>query len=440
MTVSTTTSGLEQGRYTNPLRPALIGLAAVMGFIVFFAAWGLLAPVSGAAIAEGNLEVEAQRQSVQHPYGGVVTKLFVKEGQHVQKGDLLLLLSDAEPRAKLDVLVSQRDALLAQNGRLIAERDNAAGPQFADELLSRRDNPAVGQTMANEAAVMKTRERQFEAESGMLHSKVQQLQEQIGGSTAQIDGLERQRALIEEEAKGSRELLAKGFTPKTRVLALERTEAQLDADRGAKLSERSASEQAIGEAQLGIAKLERTRTSEITDELRKTQSSLAELGPKIDAARDVLDRTRITAPVSGSVVGLAIFTEGGVVQPGARVLDIVPTDDPLIVDSRLQLSDINEVKAGFSADVRLTGVARNERPKLRGQVLTVSADKLTDDRSGKGYYSLRVKLNPDDVRAARVSLQAGMPAEAIVTTKPRTLVGYLFGPLIDEVTGAFREK
>ena len=440
MTISATPGELRQSRYSNPLRPTLIGLSAVVAFCLFFAAWGLIAPVSGAAIAEGNLQVEAQRQSVQHPYGGVVTQLLVREGQRVKKGDTLLVLSDADPRAKLDVLAFQRDALLAQSGRLIAERDGLKEPAFAAELLERKTDPAVRQTIANELSVMTARTRQFESESGMLRAKVQQLEEQMGGTKAQIEGLERQRALLEEEAKGARELLEKGYTPKIRVLALERTAAQLDADRGAKLSERGSAAQAIGEARLGIARLERSRVSEITDELRKAQSSLAELGPKLDAARDVLNRTRIAAPASGSVVGLAAFTEGGVIQPGARVLDIVPSDDPLIVDARLQLADVNEVQPGFAADVRLTGVARNERPRLRGEVLTVSADKLTDDRSGKGYYSLRVKLNEDDIKAARVPLQAGMPTETIVTTRPRTLVQYIFGPLIDELTGAFREK
>lgn len=427
-------------RYSDPFAPTLIGLAAVTAFVLFFVGWGLLAPVSGAAIAEGNLQVETQRQAVQHPYGGVVTQLLVREGQRVGKGDALLVLADAEPRSKLDVLAAQRDAALAQAGRLIAERDGRDTPAFVAELNDRSSDPAVLQTMANETAVMAARKRQFEAEQGMLHAKVQQLQEQIGGLTAQVEGLDRQSALIEEEAKGARELLEKGFTPKTRVLALERTAAQLEADRGARFSERSANEQAIGEARLSIARLERTRISEITDELRKAQSSLAEIGPRIDAARDVLNRTKVTAPASGYVVGLAVFTEGGVIQPGARVLDIVPSDNPLIVDARLQLADVNEVRPGAAADIRLTGVARNERPRLRGEVLTVSADKLTDDRSGKGYYSLRVKLNEDDANASRVQLQAGMPTEAIVTTRPRTLVTYLFGPLIDEVGGAFREK
>lgn len=235
-------------------------------------------------------------------------------------------------------------------------------------------------------------------------------------------------------------MLGKGYTPKTRVLALERSIAQIESDRGAKLAERADVRQAIDEAKLGIAKLERSRVVEITDQLGKAQSSLAEFGPKIDAARDVLQRTEIKSPVDGTAVGLAVFTEGGVIQPGARVLDVVPSNDALIANARLQLSDVNEVKAGSAADIRLTGVPRNERPKLRGEVMTVSADKLTDEKSGLGYYSLRVKLNPDDVAATHVHLQPGMPMEAIVTTRPRTLAVYLFGPLFDELTGAFRER
>jgi HlyD family secretion protein/epimerase transport system membrane fusion protein len=237
-----------------------------------------------------------------------------------------------------------------------------------------------------------------------------------------------------------RQLLASGYAPKTRVLALDRNAAQLRADRGAKIGDVAAAEQQIGETELAIAKLERDRITEITDQLRTTHSKLAELGPKTDAARDALDRTRIAAPVSGAVVGLSAFTEGGVIQPGARVLDIVPSDDPLIVEGRLQLTDVNDVKAGSPADVRLTSIPRSERPTVKGQVLTVSADKMTDQQTGRGYYSVRVGLRPEDVKAIKFGLQAGMPAEVIVTTRPRTFIDYLTSPLVDEITGAFREK
>lgn len=424
----------------DPARPARVGFAVAVAFILFLAGWGFLAPVSGAAIAEGSLQVRSQRQSVQHPDGGVVAQLNVTEGQAVRKGDVLLRLADHEPRAKLDVLKAERASLLAQEARLIAERDGKTEPAFSSQLTAAGDQPSVAQAMLNERAVMAARALQFRTQAHMLQARIGQLQEQIAGGNAQIDGLERQQALLEEEAKGARQLLASGYTPKNRVLALERTAAQFEADKGARQAEVASAQQAIGEAELNIARLERERISEITGELRQTQATLAGLGPRIEAAADVLSRTVVAAPASGNVVGLAVFTEGGVVRPGAKLLDIVPADEPLIVDARLQLTDVSEIKQARSADVRLTSIPRNERPQIRGEILTVSADKLTDERSGEGFYAVRVKLNADDVKASKVPLQAGMPTEVIVTTRPRTLLAYLLGPLTDEITGAFREK
>jgi len=170
------------------------------------------------------------------------------------------------------------------------------------------------------------------------------------------------------------------------------------------------------------------------------QSKLAELQPKIDAAQDVVERTEIRAPATGSVVDLQIFTEGGVIQPGSKVLDIVPTGNPLIAEVRLKLFDVNEVVVGRQADVRLIGINHAERPTINGVVQTVSADRLTDKDSGEGYYAVQVALNADDVKRSHVDLQPGMPAEVIVATRPRTLFEYLISPLRDEITGAFRER
>jgi HlyD family type I secretion membrane fusion protein len=427
-------------RRSDPRRPERIGLIVIAVFVLCLTAWGSLAPVSGAAIAEGNLQVESQRQSVQHPYGGVVSRLLIREGETVSKGQVLITLDPTEPRAKLDVLLAERDALLAQEARLIAERDNTDDVSPSRELLPRKSEPTVLQAVANEHAIKKARAHQFEAETGMLRQKAAQLREQISGFRVQIEALDRQRALLDEETQAVRQLLASGYAPKTRVLALDRSMAQLDSDRGAKVSEVATAEQAIGEADLGLAKAERQRITEITDQLRTTQSKLAEQKPRVDAAQDVLDRTRVAAPMSGAVVGLAIFTEGGVIQPGARLLDVVPLDNPLIAEAKLQLFDVNEVKAGQPADIRLTGIPWNERPRMRGEVMTVSADKLTDQQTGRGYYSLRVQPSASDMKNVSVPLQAGMPAQVIVTTRPRTFVAYIFGPLLDEITGAFRER
>jgi HlyD family secretion protein/epimerase transport system membrane fusion protein len=430
----------QRDRYARPQRPAVVGFAVIAAFVGVLALWGTLAPVSGAAIARGNLQVESKRQSVQHPYGGVVRELLVKEGDQVTKGQVLMSLFDSEPRSRLDVLTIERDALKAREARLIGEREGAREPQLGADLLGRADDPSVAQAVANERAIMAARQRQHATEAEVLRQKVNQLQEQVRGTTAQLTGIERQKDLYEEEADGAKQLHALGYTPKTRILAMERDLAKLEADRGAKRAEIARAREAIAETELEIAKLDRARLTQITDQLRETQSRLVEIEPKIDAARDVVQRTQITAPAAGAVVGLSVFTVGGVIQPGARLMDVVPSKNDLMVEARLPLSDISELTPGRPADVRLVSINHSERPKITGEIQTVSADRLTDERSGESYYLIQVRMNPDDVARSKVDLQAGMVAEVVVTTRPRTFIEYLVSPLTDEITRAFREK
>lgn len=424
---------------SRPARPAMMGVGVIVTFLGMFVLWSALAPLSGAAIAGGNLKVEGNRQSVQHPYGGVVQRLMVSEGDKVVKDQVLLTLSDAEPRAELAELEAEDAALKATEARLIAERDKTS-PSFDAVLAEYKQSRLAVQAAASEAAILSARQRQYESETGTLQQRIAQLNEQIAGSSAQSLGLQRQGDLIGQELSGARKLAESGYTPKTRVMALDRTAAQLEADLGLANANTAKARQAIGETEIELAKLERTRVTEITSELRTAQGKLAQLAPKIDAAKDRLARTQIAAPATGAVVSLAVFTEGGVIQPGSRVLDIVPTDNELIAEGKLLLADVNEVTPGRDADIRLTSVPRAERPSIRGRILTVSADRLTDERSGEGYYSIQAALDPQDVKDARIDLQSGMPLEIVMPTRARTLIVYLIGPLLDEMTGAFREK
>ncbi|WGD49073.1 HlyD family type I secretion periplasmic adaptor subunit [Bradyrhizobium sp. CB1650] len=430
----------ERAFYARPGRPALVGAVVVGAFASAMTLWGTLAPISGAAIASGNLQVEGRRQSVQHPYGGVIRQLLVRDGAHVDKGQLLVALDDSDPRAKLEVLVADRDAARAAEARLIAERDGRDAPDFGVDPQSANTKSALRQAMANEIAMMAARKHQFEAETAVLKGKIAELTAQIGGTQAQLTGTEKQRELLSDEMNGAQRLYEQGYTPKNRILALQREDAKLQADIGAQRATIAGMLQQISQNELEIAKAERARMSEITDQLRSTENKLAELAPKIDAATDVVTRTEIRAPATGSVVGLDVFTEGGVIQPGAKLMDIVPSDNPLIVDAQLKLSDINDVTVGRRAEIRLTGVNYVERPRLYGTVRTVSADRVTNDKSGPGYYAVEVSLEPEDVKKSRIELQSGMPAEVIVPTRPRTLFEYLFGPLRDELTRAFRER
>lgn len=429
----------RHGLHMNADAPERLGLFVLAAFVGVLTLWGSLAPLSGAAIASGSLQVEGQRQSVQHPYGGVVKRLRVRDGDQVSKGQVLIELSDAEPRARLDVLIGERDQALAEESRLIAERDRRAEPEFAS-LAARRSEPTVAQAMANETAIMAARARQYATSTAILRQRLAQLGEVKSGLRAQIDGLTRQRGFVEEEANGARQLLTSGYTPRTRVLSLERNLAAFDADRSQRLAELARAEEATGEAELELAKQERSLVAEVTEQLRQVQAKLATLVPKIAAAADMVERTRVTAPATGTVVGQTVFTEGGVVQPGARLMDVVPSDNPLVVDARLKVADVNDVASGQPVDVRLVSVNRNERPQLRGEITMVSADRSVDERSGQAYYPIKARLNPEDVRNARLELRSGMAADVVVTTRARTLIQYLAGPLLDEITGSFREK
>lgn len=436
----TTLSINNQAVYRDPLAPALWGMTAILVFVLFFVFWGYMAPLSTAAIAEGSLQVQAQRQSVQHPYGGVVSRLLVTEGQHVKRGEPLVELDGTESRAKLDVAKATVVALLAEQARLICERDGADTSCLNRALDENQTREGMENAIANERAVMFARAQQYDAEKGMLISRVSQLKEKISGLSAQVDGISKQQASLDKELVGAQELLTSGFTPKTRVLSLERNVAELQANAGSRVSDIAGAKQEIDEAELAVARLDRERISDITDQIRKSQSSLAEALPKLDAAQDVMNRTTIKAPMSGSIVGLSVFTEGGVVQPGAGLMDIVPDDTPMIVEARLPLSDINDVKPGLDADVNLTGIPRYQRPRMTGKVISVSADKITDTHSGASYFALRVELNRNDLHNSNVTLQAGMPAEVVIATNSRTLASYLFGPLLDEIGHAFREQ
>lgn len=426
--------------YVRPGRPAMFGLGTIGAFVGALTLWSTLAPVSGAAIANGYLQVQGKPQTVQHPYGGVVRELKVREGERVEKGQVLMTLFDSDARAKLDVLEAERDAASAQEARLTAERDGLAEPAFGTDLQARTDKPSMRQAIANERAIMAARKHQFDTEIDVQRKKIDQLSEQIAGTRAQIAGLETQQQLLQKETEGAEKLLQSGFATQTRVWSLHRDLAKLAADRSARLADVAGMQQQIAQTELEIAKLRRARTRDITDQLNGVQAKLVELGPKIEAAQDVVSRTSIRAPASGAVVGLTVFTEGGVVQQGDKLMDIVPLTNPLMVEARLPLTDVNEVAIGQRAEVRLTSINYVERPTLYGTIATISADRLTDEKTGQGYYSVQVTPDESDVKRSHVELQAGMPVEVIVPTRARTLLQYLVGPLKDEITGAFRER
>jgi HlyD family type I secretion membrane fusion protein len=293
--------------------------------------------------------------------------------------------------------------------------------------------------MANETAILKARAAQYQASIGVLEQKRAQASEEVAGKTAQLQAARDQLASVNDELVGAQKLLAAQLAPKTRVLELQRTATDLQSSIDVRTSEIASAKRSIAEIELQIDEFKRSWLTDIAQQLTRSQAELAELGPKLAAAEDELARTRIVAPASGQVVGQTIVTEGGVIQAGAKLLDIVPSGGPMVVEARLPLTDIGEVEKGAMADIRLLSTPARMRPHITGTVETISADRLTDERSGQAYYQLRVALTAEDVARAGVELQAGMPVEIVIPTRPRTMLDYLVSPLIDEISGSFRE-
>ncbi|MGH6768241.1 MAG: HlyD family type I secretion periplasmic adaptor subunit [Xanthobacteraceae bacterium] len=422
----------------DPTREIRAGIAVIVLFFGVLGTWAALAPVAGAAVAAGVTKVQGNRQTVQHREGGIVERLDVRDGDKVEKGQVLIRLDRTAAQAKADTLAAQRDSLKALEARLIAERDGREQPSF-DALASRHHEPRVAEAMANQSVIFRSRSRKYQTEIAVHRQKIARLGEQIAGAQTQAESAERQIALIGEELEGVRYLYERGLSPKTRVLALERAQAGLSGERGAKRAEIAKAHESIAETELTIERAEHARMSEVTGELRDTQTQLAQLEPQLQAAREALTRTDLVAPVAGEVVGLAVFTEGGVIAPGARLLDIVPSAGLLVVDARIRPQDIDDVSPGQSADVRFTGVALRHRPPLTGTVETISADRLEDSRTGEPYYSSQIRIDASSLAREGVSLQAGMPADVLIVTKSRSVLDYLIAPLRDEMARGFRE-
>lgn len=429
-----------QTKFMNPGAPARLGFVVIVLFVMAMVGWGALAPLSSAVVANGVLQAEAGRKAVQHPLGGVVSEIMVQEGDMVREGEVLIRLSDAEPRAQVEVLAAERDTLLAAQGRLLAEQSGETEPTFADDLLSRRDETVVQQAMNSEIALLSARAEQLQANTDVLLQQKSQLVERVSSAQVQIEGLETQAASIASELEDAQALLDQQLIERNRVLELERSLNEVKSQISVLRTDVASANKAMAEADFQIAGLASERQSEVSEGLRANQAALAALAPKLSAAQDALVRTDITATANGNVVGLNVSTQGGVIAAGQDLLGIIPTDGPMVVEAQMRLADVTDVARGETADIRLLALPATTRPHLSGTVQTISADRVVEERSGQPYYALRVALDAQQVAEAGVDLQAGMPVQVVIPTKGRTLIDYLTGPLIDEVSGAFRER
>ncbi len=423
-------------------RGAIIaGLAVLVVFFFGLGGWAAFAPLNGAVVAPAVVKVEGNRKTIQHLDGGIVKELLVKEGDRVEPGQTVVALEDTQARAAVDVLSQQYDVLRAQEARLLAERDGAGTITFPDEPAARRGDPAVAKILDTETKQFDIRRTGLAGQISVWQKKLKQLEEQIRGGEAQQLAVKKLLQIIAAELKDQNYLLEKGLTQRPRVLELERTASGLRGQQGDIAGAIARAYQAIGEIELQMIQARNDRMTDVAKDLREAQAKVVDVAPRLQAARDVLDRTRIRTPYGGYVVDLSVFSVGGVIQRGDRVMDIVPSQNNLIAEANINVDDIHEVHPGMRAELHFTAYKQRVIPIIHGDVIDVSADRLTDKRTGTPYYTALVKVDEKELAASKeVVLTPGMAATAMIPTKERTALDYLLGPVVASFDRSFRQK
>lgn len=421
---------------------AIAGLATVALFIGVFGIWSVFAPLESAAIGSGYLEAETNRKTIQHLEGGIVGEILVKDGDEVQPGQPLIRLDDTKPRTTLAALQGQYWDALAREARLIAERDGRDTITWPAQLELQKNDPSVAQVMAGQERIFATRRELFQSKRQVIEQRMAQVKEEIVGYRAQEIAAEQRIALINEEINGLKALVDKGLERKPRLLQLQRDLADIEGRRGELVALIAKAQQTIAESEVQILNQQNDTQNEVATQLRDTQQKIHELTEQMQAAADVLSRIEVKAPQHGIVTDLKVHTRGGVIRAGEPLMDLVPAKDNLVVTVHVRPEDINVVREGLAAHVRLIPYKQRRTPDIDGKVIYVSADRLVDQRTNQPYYAAKVRLDEKQLErlAGEVELYPGMPAEAMIKTGETTVALYALAPILDSFHRAFREK
>lgn len=423
----------------NVRMPIWTGLLLIAVFFVGLGTWALVVPLAGGSVSRGVISPDGSTRTVQHLEGGIIRKLHVRDGDIVEKGQPLVLLESIRPQAEYDLLLRQQQKLEIMTVRLQAEVDEKETlvfpPQFSTE------DPEMVAAISDQKRLFQARNAVHLARKRILGQRINQLREQINGYQAQITSTERQLELIGEELQGKQKLQQQGHLSKPELLRLLRMEAEITGRRGQFRASIAQAEQQIGEAELQLIAHEAERRDQLTSQLDQVSTELGSLSERLLASEDVLNRTVVTAPVHGTVVNLQFKTESGVIPPGARILDIVPSDETLIIDARVSPSDIDVVHAGLGAKVQLSSFSSRSLPRISGFVRSVSADRIVDEKTNEPYYRASIEVNAEELEqiGPKVELVPGMPADVLIVTDKRTMAQYLFQPFLDAIWKTFRE-
>jgi membrane fusion protein, type I secretion system len=422
-------------------RNILAGMLVFAVLVGGVGGWAGTTKLSGALIASGTVVVDSNVKKVQHPTGGVIGELRVREGDRVKGGNIVARLDQTITRANLAIISKGLDELSARKARLASERDGSVALVFPDRLQSREREPEVAHIIEGERKLFDLRRTARLGQKAQLGQQFGQLREEIVGLTAQQGAKVREIELINRELEGVRELFKKSLIPISRLTQLEREATRLDGEEAQLMAAVAQAKGKMAEIELKIIQIDQDLSSEVAKEMREIDAKIGEFEERKVAAEDQLRRVDIRAPHDGTVFQLTVHTVGGVIAPGEAIMLIVPDADSLMVEAKVNPQDIEQVQLNQKTVLRFTAFNLATTPEIDGQVSRISADISSDQRTGQSFFTVRISIRPDELSLLGNSrLVPGMPVECFIQTGERTMVSYLLKPLRDQLMRTFREK
>lgn len=426
---------LDDTRYSR------LGWLLMLGGFLGFLGWAALAPLDKGVAVSGKVMVSGHRKVVQHPSGGIVERIDVRDGDKVEAGQVLIRLKETPLLGQAQSLRSQFYGSLASEARLNAERDGAQGVSFATELTALATEPEVASNLVLQRQL-------FDSRRQALLLDQQGIDESIAGAEAQLRGVRDsqankvlQRTALTEQLQGLRELAREGYIPRNRLLDTERVYAQILGSIGEDYGRIGQLQRQVLEMRLKIRQLAEEYQKEVRTQLADTRIRTEDLRNRLASAEFELANSQLRAPVAGIVVGLDVYTEGGVIKPGQALMEIVPQGEPLLVEARVPVELADKVHAGLPVELMFSAFSQSTTPRVAGEVMLVSADRQVDERTDEPYYTLRAQVSEQGMaQLAGLQIRPGMPVEAFVRTGERSMLNYLFKPLLDRTHMALVEE
>ncbi len=432
--------GKPQGGRRNGFAGSLwLGWGVIVVVFGGLVGWSVFAPFEGAVLTSGQIAVETSQQAVQHLEGGIVSNIYVREGDPVEAGQTLISLDPTTADAGLTAIEARLFELLGSEARLTSERDRSQVLAVRPGLEGLADSPRMRAILEGQRGLRDARAENRETQIQILGQRISQLSRRIEGMSSEIASKNTQIALLDDEIGRFEELMARGNTTVTRILALKRDQSRLGGERDALVSDIAATEVQIGETRSEIVRLDQSYREELLTELREVQTQIGELVEQRAAALDRQKRLDVIAPRAGKVIGVRAHTVGGVIKSSEPIMYIVPDNDRLVARVRIALSDIDQIAVGQETSLRFAAFNQDQTPQVRGRVARLSADAIVDPNTGLAYYEAVIEIPDEALTNQAFQLVPGMPVDVSVKTESRSVLSYLVKPLTDSIARTFRE-